>query len=81
MIRFRLALATALFLAASSGCAAGLKFIRISGDTDNPAIDAAIWSPCATPPTEVKIGALAIPATPDCPIAGEELPLIIISHG
>ncbi|TWB12502.1 putative dienelactone hydrolase [Rhizobium sp. ERR 1071] len=81
MIRFSLALAAALFLVASSGYAAGLKFIRISGDTDNPAIDAAIWSPCATPPTEVKIGALAIPATPDCPIAGEELPLIIFSHG
>jgi len=81
MIRFSLALAATLFLAAPSGYAAGLKFIRISGDADNPAIDAAMWSPCAAPPTEVSIRALAVPATPDCPIAGEELPLIIISHG
>ncbi|RAX38305.1 alpha/beta hydrolase family protein [Rhizobium tropici] len=81
MIRFGLALMAALFIVASSACGAGLKFIHISGDADNPAIDAAIWSPCTSPPAEVKIGALAMPATPDCPIAGEELPLIIISHG
>ncbi|WP_312862918.1 MULTISPECIES: hypothetical protein [unclassified Rhizobium] len=81
MIRFSLVLAAALSLVAPSGYAAGLKFIHISGDADNPAIDAAMWFPCATPPTEVRIGTLVVPATPDCPIAGEALPLIIVSHG
>jgi predicted dienelactone hydrolase len=81
MIRFSLALAAALFLVASSGYTAGLKFIHISGDADNPAIDAAMWSPCAILPTEMRIRALAVPATPDCPIMGEALPLIIVSHG
>jgi predicted dienelactone hydrolase len=61
--------------------AAGLKFIHIPGGQDGPAIDAAMWSPCAHAPEDVQIRALTVPASPDCPIAGERLPLVVLSHG
>ncbi|WP_262517924.1 alpha/beta hydrolase family protein [Agrobacterium tumefaciens] len=81
MTRIGLALAAAFCLAILPAQAAGLKFLHIPGERDGPAIDAAMWSPCTKAPQEVQIRALAIPAVPDCPITGERLPLIIISHG
>jgi predicted dienelactone hydrolase len=81
MIRLSLVLAATLCLIAPLTHAAGLKFIQVPGGADGPAIDAAMWSPCLAAPAETRIGALSVPAVPDCPIAGEKLPLIIISHG
>ncbi|WP_352688082.1 hypothetical protein [Mesorhizobium australicum] len=68
-------------LSAMTAHAAGLKFIQVPADAAGPSIDAAMWSPCAGPPGEVKIKGFLLPAVPDCPIAGEKLPLVIISHG
>ncbi|MBB4291035.1 putative dienelactone hydrolase [Rhizobium leguminosarum] len=81
MTHLRLALAAAFCLAMSPAQAAGLKFLHIPVGQDDPAIDAAMWSPCTEVPEDVQIRALTIPAVPDCPIAGEKLPLVIISHG
>ncbi|MGY5778481.1 alpha/beta hydrolase family protein [Rhizobium sp. LEGMi135b] len=81
MIRFSLALAAALSLVASSGYAAGFKFIRIPADAHGPEITAAMWAPCMEAPTAIQVGSITLQATPDCPIMGEKLPLIIISHG
>ena len=41
----------------------------------------AIWSPCAIPPQEVDVGGMALPGVKDCPISGDRLPLVVISHG
>ncbi|WP_095202215.1 alpha/beta hydrolase family protein [Mesorhizobium carmichaelinearum] len=76
-----LLLAALASLAATTAHAAGLKFIQIPGDAAGPAIDAVMWSPCASPAVEVKIKGFLVPAVPDCPIAGGTLPLIVISHG
>ncbi|WP_184705493.1 alpha/beta hydrolase family protein [Rhizobium lusitanum] len=81
MIHRSLALAAALCLAASLCQAAGLKFIRIPADPGGPEITGTMWSPCAEAPTTMRIGALILAATPDCPIMGKDLPLIVISHG
>jgi predicted dienelactone hydrolase len=81
MIRLSLAFAAALCLIAPLTHAAGLKFIQVPGGADGPPIDAAMWSPCSTPATEMKIGALSVPGVPNCAVSGEKLPLIIISHG
>ena len=81
MTRICLALAAAFCLTMSTAQAAGLKYLHIPGGRDGPAIDEAMWSPCIKAPEEVQIRALTIPAVPDCPIAGEGLPLVIISHG
>src|SRR5262245_11042827 len=76
-----------VILAAVVGCgatmthAAGLKFIDIPADDQGPALTGAAWYPCAAPATEVKLRSIVVPALRDCPVAGEKLPLIIISHG
>jgi hypothetical protein len=81
MTRLGLALAAALCLIAPLTHAVGVKFTQIPGGGDGPAIDAAVWSPCSAAPAEMKIEGLTVPAAPNCPIAGEKLPLIVISHG
>ena len=61
--------------------AAGLRFIDIPADTSGPALTGAVWSPCAAPPQEIKFRFATIPAAQNCPVAGERLPLIVLSHG
>src|SRR5262249_39562599 len=48
---------------------------------DGPELKGAVWSPCSQPPREVRFRYVAIPATRNCPIAGDRLPLVILSHG
>lgn len=81
MIRLYLALVAAFYLSMPSAQAAGLKYLHIPGGPDGPAIDAAMWSPCTKVPEDVQVGALKMQAVPNCPMAGERLPLVIISHG
>lgn len=73
----------ALLFAMSAGpvLAAGLRVIEIPGAGDRPAIQAVVWSPCAEAPGSLQAGPFALPATRDCPIAGTNLPLVVISHG
>jgi predicted dienelactone hydrolase len=61
--------------------AAGLRFIDIPADASGPALTGAVWSPCAAPPQEIKFRFATIPAVENCPVAGERLPLIVLSHG
>jgi predicted dienelactone hydrolase len=61
--------------------AAGFRAIDISADGSNPAIKGAVWYPCSQPPGEVDLGVFTLPAVKDCPLPGERLPLIVISHG
>ncbi|TWB47358.1 putative dienelactone hydrolase [Rhizobium sp. ERR 922] len=70
-----------LGLAASSARAAGLTSIQVPASADGPALSASVWSPCATPPEEVKLGPMTVAAVRNCPISGSKLPLVIISHG
>lgn len=81
MIRICLTLMATFCLLVSHAQAAGIRFIQFPEERDNPPIDAAIWSPCTKAPEAVRIKSLTIKATPDCPVDGEGLPLIVISHG
>jgi predicted dienelactone hydrolase len=74
-------LAAVVSFAATMAQAAALKFLEIPADASGPAISAIMWSPCATPPDKLRLRAFVVPAVRDCPIAGERLPLIVISHG
>ncbi len=76
-----LALAAAICFVLPPAQAAGLRYVHIPAGQDVPAIDAAMWSPCAKPPEDVPIRSFTVKAVPDCPIAGDRLPLIVISHG
>jgi predicted dienelactone hydrolase len=68
-------------LSATSAAAAGFRMIEVPADGNDPAITGAIWYPCAAPAGEVELDGLTIAGTKDCPIAGEHLPLVVISHG
>ncbi|ENN86378.1 dienelactone hydrolase-like protein [Rhizobium freirei PRF 81] len=71
----------AFALTSISAQAAGLASINVPASDGSPALSGFVWSPCATPPGEVQLGPVALSAVRDCPIAGEKLPLVIVSHG
>jgi predicted dienelactone hydrolase len=77
----RLVATIALCLAAIEARAAGFQFIDIPPDGDAPALHGAVWTPCATPDGEIKLSNMTLPGVKDCPIQGEKLPLVVISHG
>jgi len=81
MQRRRASFATAFWLAASAAHAAGVTMIDIPADSAGPALHGAIWSPCADPAGTVDVGQAKLPGVKDCPIAGDKLPLVVISHG
>jgi predicted dienelactone hydrolase len=74
-------LATSLCLTTAPAHAAGVQFIVIPPDGDSGALTGAVWSPCARPPQEVKLAGVATPGVLNCPVKGDTLPLVVISHG
>jgi predicted dienelactone hydrolase len=81
MIGFSYIPAAALCLATSLAHAAGFKAIEIPGNGALPPLRGAIWYPCAQPPSDVKLGPFVLSVARDCPLVGEKLPLVVISHG
>jgi predicted dienelactone hydrolase len=78
----RLVATIALCLAAIEARAAGFQLIDIPAEGDAPALHGAVWSPCAAAPDgEIKLSSITLPGVQDCPISGDKLPLIVISHG
>ena len=77
----KLAVLVVFGLIAASAYAAGFRMIEVPAKADQPAISGAIWYPCSKAPGEIELGKLKIAATNDCPIRGEHLPLVVISHG
>jgi predicted dienelactone hydrolase len=73
--------AIAFCFAATQARAAGFWFIEVPADADGPALHGAIWYPCSEPPREIDLGNIAIPGVMDCPISGDKLPLVVVSHG
>src|SRR5689334_23929503 len=65
--------------------AAGIRDVVIPADKDGPRILAQLWTPCATPASEIVVDSetwpVAIHGVKDCAITQKNLPLIIISHG
>jgi predicted dienelactone hydrolase len=68
-------------LTATLAQAAGLRSIDIPADADGPAIHGVIWSPCAESPGEVRLDPFTLPGVKDCPLLGDKLPLVVVSHG
>ena len=61
--------------------AAGLSAIEVPADRDGPAVKGFVWSPCTTPAADIKVGPYILPGVRNCPIVGDKLPLVVISHG
>lgn len=73
--------AAALCLMVAGAQAAGIRLIDVPADSAGPALTGAVWSPCAMALQEVEVEGTALPAVKDCPISGDKLPLVVISHG
>ncbi len=78
---FAMLIAVVVWFAAPKVEAAGLRFIDIPADAHGPALTGAIWSPCTEPLREMRLRLATIVATRNCPVAGNRLPLIVMSHG
>ena len=78
---FRSLLPAALCCATTLAHAAGFAFIEVPADKDGPALRGAVWSPCSTPPGRIDLAPLVLQGTRDCPLTGQGLPLIVMSHG
>src|SRR3984893_15790221 len=79
--------AVALCLTATLAHAAGFRFIAVPADADGPALKGAMWYPCAAPPDDIDLGEITaafkitVRGAKDCPISGDQLPLVVVSHG
>jgi predicted dienelactone hydrolase len=71
----------ALLFTATLAHAAGFRFIQVPADADGPALKGSIWSPCSEAAGEIDLGNVTVPGVKDCPIVGDKLPLVVISHG
>jgi len=86
---FRHALTLLLFatiaLVPFTARAAGIRDFAIPADKNGPKILAQLWTPCATPASEIVVDSetwpVAIHGVKDCSITQKNLPVIIISHG
>ncbi|MBR0857128.1 alpha/beta hydrolase family protein [Bradyrhizobium liaoningense] len=78
---FKFTLTSALCLMATLVEAAGFRFITVPAGAGHAEIQAAVWSPCLEQVGEVKLRAITLPATRNCAVTGEKLPLIVVSHG
>ena len=75
-------LSALVLLSFSAAQAAGLRAFNVPASTDGPAIRGVIWHPCAEAPHEIDArGGRTFFGVNDCPITGNKLPLIVISHG
>jgi predicted dienelactone hydrolase len=77
----RFVVVIALCLTATLAQTAGFRFIDVPADADGPALKGAMWYPCAEPPGEINLEGITVPGVKDCPISGEKLPLVVVSHG
>jgi len=59
---------------------AGFRFIEVPADTEGPTLKGAM-SPCSEAPGEVDLGNITLSGVNNCPITGDKLPLVVISHG
>ncbi len=61
--------------------AAGYQTIKVPEANGDPEINAIVWSPCTRAPVTVRLGPYVISGTKNCAVAGDALPLVVISHG
>jgi|HubBroStandDraft_2_1064218.scaffolds.fasta_scaffold568413_1 predicted dienelactone hydrolase len=68
-------------MAYSGTQAAGFQFLDVPAGGDGAEIRGGVWSLCEATPGVVMVGPFELPATQNCPIRGENLPLVIMPHG
>ncbi|GLR84232.1 alpha/beta hydrolase family protein [Bradyrhizobium iriomotense] len=78
---FKFAVALILLFAACATDAAGVRRIKIDASAAGPWIAGAVWYPCATSVQDARSDDVALSGVKDCPLSGNKLPLIVMSHG
>jgi predicted dienelactone hydrolase len=81
MMRQPFVFAILFFLGIAVAEAAGVKNFDIPDGPAGPAIRLLVWTPCPQPPREMDARGATFFAVPACPVTGEKLPLIVVSHG
>jgi predicted dienelactone hydrolase len=76
-----LRLATFLTFAAGPALATGFQLVEIPPTADIPPIEAAIWYPSDAVPSEAPNTPFGQAVVMHAPVAGTDLPLVVISHG
>jgi predicted dienelactone hydrolase len=77
----KLLVAIALSLTVTLAQAAGFRFIEVPADADGPVLKGAMWYPCSEPQDRIDLGPYTLSVAKDCPISGNKLPLVVVSHG
>lgn len=71
----------AVSLAAPRAEAAGIQLFETPADGGLP-LKGIIWTPCAALAAEAALdGGIVLAGVKDCPVSGNRLPLIVVSHG
>jgi predicted dienelactone hydrolase len=78
---FKLLLAATACFATTLAQAAGVQFITVPADIQGPKLTGAVWTPCAESAQEVKLRGVTAPGVMSCPIVGDSLALVVVSHG
>ncbi len=76
-----LRLAFAFSLIAAPALASGFQFVEIPATGTEPAIEAAVWYPTDAPVPEAPNTPFGLALAHGVPVAGEGLPIVVISHG
>lgn len=61
--------------------AAGVQSVTVPAHGAMPELTAMVWTPCAQPSGPIKLGSFELTGLKNCPVLGQALPLIVISHG
>lgn len=61
--------------------AAGVQSVTVPAHDAMPELTAMVWTPCAQPSGPIKLGSFELTGLKNCPVLGQALPLIVISHG
>ncbi len=73
---------TLLIAQVATAPAAGLQILSVPSPVeDAPPLKGLVWYPCASPPGPVELRGVSLSGTPDCPVEGAALPLVVMSHG
>ncbi|MBV9460770.1 MAG: dienelactone hydrolase family protein [Bradyrhizobium sp.] len=81
MSKHKFVLAILFWFGTTIAQAAGVRNFDIPASPEGPAIRILVWTPCVETPHEMDARGATFFAVPACPVAGEKLPLIVISHG
>jgi predicted dienelactone hydrolase len=74
-------LGVALSLVATMAHAAGIQFFEVPSVGVARQLTGAVWYPCNAPRQEIIVRNLGIVGAKDCPLDGDKLPLVVLSHG